>query len=122
MSYLEIYNENIRDLLRPGTGHLDLREDSRTNEMKVAGLFEVKITNTDMVMNLLQKGNKNRTVEATAANATSSRSHALLQVNINRRSKMKDIKGKLKAGKLFMIDLAGSERASQTKVLKYSKF
>ena len=67
-------------------------------------------------MNMLQKGNKHRTVEATAANATSSRSHALLQVNVNRRSKLKDVKGKIKSGRLFMIDLAGSERASQTKV------
>ncbi|CAG0892328.1 unnamed protein product [Darwinula stevensoni] len=66
-------------------------------------------------MKLLQKGNKNRTVEATAANKTSSRSHALLQVLVEQEDKFTGTKTKRKFGKLFMIDLAGSERASQTK-------
>ena len=70
-------------------------------------------------MNLLQKGNRARTVEPTAANKTSSRTHALLSVTVQQTSTLHThdkIKSRIKQGKLFMIDLAGSERASQTKV------
>lgn len=65
------------------------------------------------VLNLLQKGNKARTMEATAANITSSRSHAVLQVSVRQVSSRT---GLITEGKLYLIDLAGSERASNTKV------
>lgn len=75
-------------------------------------------------MKLLHQGNKARTVEPTAANETSSRSHALLSVLVKQtmRSSARDIRrrARIKQGKLFMIDLAGSERAKQTKVYNYS--
>ena len=68
-------------------------------------------------MRLLQKGNKERTQEPTAANKTSSRSHALLMVNVKQTAKSRTLtKGAVKFGRLYMIDLAGSERASQTEV------
>ncbi|XP_058532293.1 kinesin-like protein KIF19 isoform X1 [Ochotona princeps] len=65
-------------------------------------------------MQLLMKGNRQRTQEPTAANQTSSRSHAVLQVAVRQRSRVKDILQEVRQGRLFMIDLAGSERASQT--------
>lgn len=115
MSYLEIYNENIRDLLNPSSGSLDLRDDSGGKNIHVAGLSEVATKNTDEVMRLLQKGNKERTQEPTAANKTSSRSHALLMVNVKQTAKSRaQSKGAVKFGRLYMIDLAGSERAAQT--------
>lgn len=79
MSYLEIYNENIRDLLIQNSDNrnLDLREDA-TRGIIVSGLTEVIATSVDEVMSLLRIGNKNRTTEATNANETSSRSHAVL--------------------------------------------
>ena len=46
MSYLEIYNENIRDLLKPESGHLELREDSRGHNIQVANLSEITATST----------------------------------------------------------------------------
>ena len=49
MSYLEIYNENIRDLLNPSSGHLELRDDSRGRNIQVAGLSEVTTKNTEEV-------------------------------------------------------------------------
>ncbi|XP_071540664.1 kinesin-like protein KIF19 isoform X3 [Panulirus ornatus] len=113
MSYLEIYNENIRDLLQP-SGTLELREDAKTGVIQVAGLSEKSIISTKEVMKLLTKGNKERTCEPTAANKTSSRSHALLQVNV-RKSLIKGDGEEVKNGRLFMVDLAGSERAKQTK-------
>lgn len=72
-------------------------------------------------MKILQRGNIARTVEPTSANETSSRSHALLSVSVKqttRPASSKDIRhrARVKHGRLFMIDLAGSERLKQTKV------
>ncbi|KAM6121939.1 kinesin-like protein KIF19 [Phoenicopterus ruber ruber] len=113
MSYLEIYNEVIRDLLNPSSGFLDLREDPR-GSIQIAGITEVSTTNAQEIMQLLMKGNKQRTQEPTAANKTSSRSHAVLQVTVTQKSRRKAIGEEVRIGKLFMVDLAGSERAAQT--------
>ncbi|KAM5134858.1 kinesin-like protein KIF19 [Mantella aurantiaca] len=113
MSYLEIYNEMIRDLLNPSLGYLDLREDSK-GVIQVAGITEVSTINAKEIMQLLMKGNKQRTQEPTAANKTSSRSHAILQVTVRQKNRIKNITQEVRMGRLFMIDLAGSERASQT--------
>uniref|UniRef100_A0A8C8VIH0 Kinesin-like protein KIF19 n=1 Tax=Pelusios castaneus TaxID=367368 RepID=A0A8C8VIH0_9SAUR len=113
MSYLEIYNEMIRDLLNPSLGFLELREDAK-GVIQVAGITEVSTINAKEIMQLLVKGNKQRTQEPTAANQTSSRSHAVLQVTVRQKSRVKDILQEVRVGRLFMIDLAGSERASQT--------
>ncbi|XP_034798711.2 kinesin-like protein KIF19 isoform X5 [Pan paniscus] len=114
MSYLEIYNEMIRDLLNPSLGYLELREDAR-GVIQVAGITEVSTINAKEIMQLLMKGNRQRTQEPTAANQTSSRSHAVLQVAVRQRSRVKNILQEVRQGRLFMIDLAGSERASQVK-------
>uniref|UniRef100_A0A8C3HB87 Kinesin-like protein n=1 Tax=Chrysemys picta bellii TaxID=8478 RepID=A0A8C3HB87_CHRPI len=113
MSYLEIYNEMIRDLLNPSLGFLELREDAK-GVIQVAGITEVSTINAKEVMQLLLKGNKQRMQEPTAANQTSSRSHAVLQVTVRQKSRIKNIMQEVRVGRLFMIDLAGSERASQT--------
>ncbi|XP_036691214.1 kinesin-like protein KIF19 isoform X4 [Balaenoptera musculus] len=113
MSYLEIYNEMIRDLLNPALGYLELREDSK-GVIQVAGITEVSTVNAKEIMQLLMKGNRQRTQEPTAANQTSSRSHAVLQVAVRQRSRVKSVLQEVRQGRLFMIDLAGSERASQT--------
>ncbi|XP_065501079.1 kinesin-like protein KIF19 [Caloenas nicobarica] len=113
MSYVEIYNEVIRDLLNPSSGFLDLREDPR-GSIQIAGITEVSTTNAQEVMQLLMKGNKQRTQEPTAANETSSRSHAVLQVTVTQKSRRKAMGKEVRIGKLFMVDLAGSERAAQT--------
>ncbi|GMT35135.1 hypothetical protein PFISCL1PPCAC_26432, partial [Pristionchus fissidentatus] len=105
LSYLEVYNEVIRDLLNPSAGILELMEDDKGN-VRVPGLSSVRAPNMNRIMQILQEGNLRRTQEATEANKTSSRSHALLQVNLMRNNRQH--------GKLFLIDLAGSERASNT--------
>eukprot|EP00820_Chromera_velia_P019035 Cvel_27947.t1-p1 / transcript=Cvel_27947.t1 / gene=Cvel_27947 / organism=Chromera_velia_CCMP2878 / gene_product=Kinesin-like protein KIF19, putative / transcript_product=Kinesin-like protein KIF19, putative / location=Cvel_scaffold3566:524-3441(-) / protein_length=443 / sequence_SO=supercontig / SO=protein_coding / is_pseudo=false len=112
-SFLEIYNENIRDLLRPSAEVLDLREDP-IKGVCVAGISEFSTTSADEVMDLLQEGNRHRTQEPTDANQTSSRSHAVLQVTIQEKERGQGAKASFKVGKLSMIDLAGSERAKQT--------
>ncbi len=110
--YLEIYNENIRDLLSPSNEeYLDLREDPNKG-VSVANITELTVTSCKDIMQLLRRGNRNRTTEATNANETSSRSHAILQVLVEYKDKLTGLEAEIKIGKLSLIDLAGSERAS----------
>ncbi|XP_021761245.1 kinesin-like protein KIN-8A isoform X1 [Chenopodium quinoa] len=111
LSYLEVYNETVRDLLSPGRP-LVLREDKQG--IIAAGLSQYRAYSTDEVMALLLQGNKNRTTEPTRANETSSRSHAILQVTIEYRTRDASLNVINRIGKLSLIDLAGSERALAT--------
>ncbi|XP_046410875.1 kinesin-like protein KIF18A [Neodiprion fabricii] len=109
VSYLEVYNENVQDLLVK-SGPLHIREDGSRGIM-VAGLTIITIKSADELLALLAKGNKNRTQHPTDANAESSRSHAVFQVYVKMKNKLD---GQARHVKLSMIDLAGSERASAT--------
>lgn len=60
MSYLELYNENIRDLLNPSSGYLELREDSRGRSIQVSGLLEISTTSTDEVIKALINSQKKK--------------------------------------------------------------
>ena len=111
--YLEIYNENIKDLLINNSPNLELREDPNRG-LIVNGITEIITNSSEHILSILKKGNKNRTTEATNANQTSSRSHAILQIMVSYKEKS-TINNKIKYGKLSLIDLAGSERASVTK-------
>jgi len=115
VSFLEVYNENIRDLLGQGgvEEYLDLREDPIKGPT-VAGITEVEAKTSHEVMQLLQQGNAKRSQAATAANEASSRSHAVLQVLVEARDKAPGVVDNIKVGKLSLVDLAGSERAANT--------
>ena len=103
LSYLEVYNEAVRDLLSPGKA-LDIREGGEGTV--IPGLTQFACTSADEVIQLLHQGNQRRTTEETRCNATSSRSHAVLQVYVAGARE-----GELPVrGKLSLIDLAGSER------------
>ncbi|KAJ0177207.1 hypothetical protein K1T71_007216 [Dendrolimus kikuchii] len=106
MSYIEIYNENIRDLLNPSAGPLELRDEGGTGAPVVAGLSEVRANSAGHVAELLARGDRARTAEPTHANQHSSRGHALLSVSVS-----KQVEAGVQRGRLFLIDLAGSERA-----------
>ena len=116
LSYLEIYNETIRDLLVPGGSKqaLMLREDAN-QAVSVAGLSSHHPQNVQEVMDMIVRGNEYRTMSPTEANATSSRSHAVLQINVAQKDRNADIKEPHTMATLSIIDLAGSERASATK-------
>ncbi|KAI9728411.1 MAG: kinesin-like protein Klp5 [Chrysothrix sp. TS-e1954] len=116
LSYLEIYNETIRDLLVPGSnkGGLMLREDAN-QAVSVAGLSSHNPQNVSEVMDMIVRGNEYRTMSPTEANATSSRSHAVLQINVSQKDRNADINEPHTMATLSIIDLAGSERASATK-------
>lgn len=109
VTYLEIYNENVQDLLHK-SGQLHLREDGRSGVV-VAGLQPIAIQSAEELLLLLAEGNKNRTQHPTDANKESSRSHAVFQVYIEIIDKLDN---QVQRVKLSMIDLAGSERASAT--------
>lgn len=79
ITYLEVYNETVNDLLNPGE-QLHLREDGKFG-VCVAGITMKQITNPTELFELLKRGNANRTQHPTDANAESSRSHAVFQVN-----------------------------------------
>jgi len=121
--YLEIYNENIRDLLkfidRPNSiinddnEYLDLREDP-IKGITVSGITEVNVNNSSDMLKILKRGNRNRTIEATGANETSSRSHAIFQLSLEYKDRNSGIDYEIKYSKLSLVDLAGSERASAT--------
>ncbi|KUJ24560.1 kinesin-domain-containing protein [Mollisia scopiformis] len=116
LSYLEIYNETIRDLLVPGGSKqgLMLREDAN-QAVSVAGLSSHHPHDVQEVMDMIVKGNEYRTVSPTEANATSSRSHAVLQINVAQKDRNADVNEPHTMATLSIIDLAGSERASATK-------
>lgn len=117
LSYLEIYNETIRDLLVPGGGGkagLTLREDSN-QAVSVSGLTSHHPKDVQEVMDMIVQGNEYRTVSPTEANATSSRSHAVLQINIAQKDRSAGTNEPHTMATLSIIDLAGSERASVTK-------
>lgn len=113
VSFLEIYNENIKDLIMLRSDVLDLREDP-IKGVQVAGLSEIEVHTPDEIFELLVYGNKNRTMEATGANETSSRSHAVFQIISEYKERDAGVKAEIKVGKLSLIDLAGSERAAKT--------
>ena len=113
ISYLEVYNEMIRDLLTDGEITLQPREDPVEGEVIVAGLTEIEVHSKEEVIELLDAGNKRRKMEPTAANEVSSRSHAVLQILIKRKKFTSHDNIHIR-GRLSLIDLAGSERASKT--------
>lgn len=111
LTYLEVYNEQIKDLFSNSNAHLDIREDE--SRIVVAGLNEIIPRDLSHVMKLLLQGNENRTQAFTHANAVSSRSHAVLQIHIRQKSRIR-LNDDIKIATLSIIDLAGSERASAT--------
>lgn len=117
LTYLEIYNEKIRDLLNPNTdpNSLQLLEDKHKRVL-VLNLSQHHPKAVQEVLELIKKGNRYRTVSPTAANAVSSRSHAVLQITLEQTPKGNAaIDGKQIVSTLSFIDLAGSERASATR-------
>ena len=115
VSYVEIYNEQIRDLLiaKENSSYLELRDDP-IRGVTLAGATEITVESVEEVMNLLVQGNKQRTTEATNANQTSSRSHAVFQIYLSIAPKARNITTEKMVSKLSLIDLAGSERGTVT--------
>ena len=113
IQYVEIYNESIKDLLEPSNNSaLDVREHPKDGT-SVANAAMLVVSSRKELEALIHKGNLFRATESTNVNAVSSRSHAVLQLKVESRSRFENSK-KIHVGKLSLIDLAGSERAKKT--------
>ena len=112
-SFVEIYNEEVRDLLGDSNNKLKIREDPKKG-IFIEDLKYVMIKDSNDTEKCLNKGNKNRHVGQTSMNDQSSRSHSLFTVYLEIEEKGAEGKSRIKSGKLNLVDLAGSERVGKT--------
>lgn len=114
VSYLEIYNEKVRDLLNPTGSHsLRVREHPVLGPY-VEDLTKLVVTSFSDIDRLIEEGNKSRTTASTNMNATSSRSHAVFSLIFTQRQTVTSSVQTEKVSKISLVDLAGSERAQST--------
>ncbi|KAM9861165.1 kinesin-like protein KIF13B [Aulostomus maculatus] len=116
VSYMEIYNEKVRDLLDPKGGRQTLRvREHKVLGPYVDGLSRLAVASYKDIESLMSEGNKSRTVAATNMNEESSRSHAVFNIILTHT--LKDLQSGTsgeKVSRLSLVDLAGSERAAKT--------
>ncbi|XP_062217052.1 kinesin-like protein KIN-14E [Phragmites australis] len=114
VSVLEVYNEQIRDLLAtsPSSKKLEIKQDSEGSH-HVPGIVEAKVENIKEVWDVLQAGSNARAVGSNNVNEHSSRSHCMLCIMVRAKNLMS---GECTSSKLWLVDLAGSERLAKTDV------
>uniref|UniRef100_A0A668AUQ5 Kinesin family member 13B n=1 Tax=Myripristis murdjan TaxID=586833 RepID=A0A668AUQ5_9TELE len=116
VSYMEIYNEKVRDLLDPKGSRQTLRvREHKVLGPYVDGLSRLAVASYKDIESLMSEGNKSRTVAATNMNEESSRSHAVFNIILTHT--LKDLQSGTsgeKVSRLSLVDLAGSERAAKT--------
>ncbi|KTF77872.1 hypothetical protein cypCar_00049130 [Cyprinus carpio] len=128
VSYMEIYNEKVRDLLDPKGSRQSLKvREHKVLGPYVDGLSQLAVMNFEDIESLMSEGNKSRTVAATNMNEESSRSHAVFSVIVTQT--LYDLQSGVsaarlplvfisnsgeKVSKISLVDLAGSERVSKT--------
>jgi len=113
-SYLEIYNEEIRDLLSKTPKERCELKDHPTSGVYVKDLSAFVVKSVDEMEQVLASGLANRSVGATAMNEGSSRSHSIFMITVEQCAIGADGEGHIRVGKLNMVDLAGSERQAKT--------
>ncbi|XP_052471329.1 kinesin-like protein KIF1A isoform X10 [Carassius gibelio] len=115
VSYMEIYCERVRDLLNPkNKGNLRVREHPLMGPY-VEDLSKLAVTSYSDIQDLMDSGNKARTVAATNMNETSSRSHAVFNIIFTQKRHDSETENTSeKVSKISLVDLAGSERADST--------
>ncbi|XP_074320467.1 kinesin-like protein KIN-14F [Silene latifolia] len=113
---IEIYNEQVRDLLvvDGSSKRLDIRNNSQLNGLNVPDASLVRVSGTQDVLDLMRIGLKNRAVGATALNERSSRSHSILTIHVQGKEL---ISGSILKGCLHLVDLAGSERVDKSEAV-----
>nr|XP_020654244.1 kinesin-like protein KIF13A isoform X3 [Pogona vitticeps] len=116
VSYMEIYNEKVRDLLDPKGSRQSLKvREHKVLGPYVDGLSQLAVTSFEDIESLMSEGNKSRTVAATNMNEESSRSHAVFNIVVTQTLyDLQSGNSGEKVSKLSLVDLAGSERVSKT--------
>ena len=117
LAMIEIYNEQVRDLLNPATlkikGGLKIREHPKKG-FYVDKLTSHKVGSYESIEIKMDNGTKNRTVASTAMNATSSRAHTIVALTFVQKTKEEGQQAMTKTSVINLVDLAGSERAAST--------
>ncbi|XP_014206954.1 chromosome-associated kinesin KIF4 [Copidosoma floridanum] len=116
VAFMELYKEQLYDLLSKKPRNqcvLDIREDLRG--IKIVGLSEIPVTNTQETLQCLADGSSNRATGATAMNVQSSRSHAIFTISVHQQKKNEPNSAKF--AKFHLVDLAGSERSKKTQAI-----
>ncbi|XP_022096097.1 kinesin-like protein KIF28P isoform X3 [Acanthaster planci] len=115
-SMLEIYNEQVRDLLQKTNpkGGLQVRQNPKEGLFYVQSLKKVAVGSYREIENRIEEGTSNRTVAATQMNATSSRAHTVVTIQFDQISKNDVGQETKKTSVINLVDLAGSERADST--------
>eukprot|EP00347_Sterkiella_histriomuscorum_P012986 403366452 len=115
VSYLEIYNEVVNDLLDPQKKNLDIRE-CRSRGIYIDQLSQFEVNSFEDCINYLHKGDELKFIAETKQNELSSRSHTILKIEITQNLQdEKSGKTKIKTSEINLVDLAGSEGVSKTK-------
>ena len=111
LSFVEVYQERLRDLLDPSRDKLNLREDPASRSFYIDGNKEVPVRTAAQVLSCIEQGGAHRATASTRVNEHSSRSHSIVCLTVTTRDTESDTQYK---GKLFLVDLAGSEKVSKT--------
>ncbi|XP_052099395.1 kinesin-like protein KIF11 [Mytilus californianus] len=117
VSFLELYNEELFDLLGSTDDPLRLKiyeDSSRKGSVIINGLEEVVVRSKDEVFQIIERGSAKRQTAATLMNAHSSRSHTVFSVTIHIKENTVEGEELLKIGKLNLVDLAGSENIGRS--------
>ncbi|CAK9822014.1 Kinesin-like protein Klp61F [Anthophora retusa] len=117
VSFLELYNEDLFDLLAPNDDGSKIRlyeDTSKKGAVIIHGLEEVTVHNKSEVYKILEKGTEKRQTAATLMNAQSSRSHVVFSITVHMKESTIDGEEVLKTGKLNLVDLAGSENVGRS--------
>ena len=119
VSLIEIYNEEIMDLLSTSqtVEKLKMYDDAKGG-VKIKNMTEVGVKNKDDIYGIMERGSQKRKVAATEMNAHSSRSHCVFQIQINMKVVQEDKSGigeeYIRQGRLYLVDLAGSENVGRS--------
>ncbi|KAK6918492.1 Armadillo [Dillenia turbinata] len=127
VSYLQLYMETIQDLLDPSNDNISIVEDPKTGDVSLPGATVVDVRGQQGFLELLRVGEAHRYAANTKMNTESSRSHAILMVNVRRSvaegdsasnenddHMVRNFKPVVRKGKLVVVDLAGSERVNKS--------